>query len=63
MKDFYFGAFTTICALSAYQDMLGKEKYLERVNELWIDTSVYMWLAFWFLGFGIRVYLIFKESE
>lgn len=52
-KDFYFGYFCCFIFSQIHMDMMGKEQYIKRVNEFWMNTNIYMWIGFWFIGFAI----------
>jgi hypothetical protein len=56
MKQFYYGFFTYHCGLSMYSDMMGKRLFLKHVDETWMDTSPWLWLAIWCVGSLVFLY-------
>lgn len=47
MNNFWFGWFSCWIANNIYQDMNGKELYIKKINEYWMDTDYYVWIILW----------------
>jgi len=60
-REFYFGWFSCFIVSQVHMDMMGKTKYLKKVNEYWMDTSVWMWIVVWLVGFLFFIYLEIKK--
>lgn len=45
MSNFWRGIITALCGVSLYQDFLGKEEYIRRVEACWTDSNVSVPLA------------------
>lgn len=61
-REFYLGYFSCFCLTSMYQDMQGKELYLKTVNDYWMNTSPWLWLAILITGWVFYIYLILKRG-
>jgi hypothetical protein len=59
-RDFWFGYFSYFCFSNAYMDMLGKETYLKKIDEYWMDTTPWLWLSIFFIGFIVYAFLEIK---
>jgi len=45
MSQFVRGYCVAICVNGLIQDLIGKDRYIESVKLLWINTSPFMWAA------------------
>ncbi len=48
--SFWCGFAAHLSFLGMYQDFIGKAAYLSKVNTDWMDTSPYMWMAFFVIA-------------
>ncbi len=44
--SFWAGFITHLSFTAMYQDFLGKELFIQKVNADWMNTSPYMWMVF-----------------
>ena len=51
IKNFLFGYFTAIVSYCFWQDQMGQEKYMELVQNKWVQISPSTWLLIWLAGF------------
>lgn len=56
MNKFWLGWFSAFMAQMIYQDMNGKELYLKKVNENWMNTDYYVWIIIWVIVFVVNIY-------
>jgi hypothetical protein len=62
-RDFYFGAFTYFILNQINMDLMGKEIYLQKVEDYWSNTTVYQWGFVWLVVFIFWAYLGFRDIK
>ena len=61
MNNHLYTATTIFCIMSLWQDFLGKEKYLEYVNNNWVDYRISVPITLCILILSVLYQL--KENE
>lgn len=56
-RSFWCGAVYVYCLWNMFQDAIGKEKYMQYVDEKWVNTSWIMWLVFAVITYGYFWYI------
>lgn len=50
IKNFLFGYFTAIVSYGFWQDNMGQEKYMQLVQNNWVQINPSTWLLIWVVG-------------
>ena len=63
LNDFYFGYFSCLITFMIYQDLNGKELYIKKVNDYWMDTSPWFWVVAYLIRLFWWIFLNLKNNK
>jgi len=63
LNDFYLGYFSCLITFMIYQDLNGKELYIKKVNDYWMDTSPWFWVVAYLIGLFWWIFLDLKNNK